>query len=135
MPLSIIIEKEQVESVNESAVKGIRGIWINADVKVFIPYEILPQGSEIEDDFIPQEEARELFFKLEELKSSQPFSLEQWEINFIEGMSEWFDKGMQFSRKQKARIKSIAEIHKGKFKTKEQIKAETVREYGEDIPF
>ena len=64
MPISIIIEKDKVLSVNESTVKGHRGIWINADVKVFIPQEVLNMIESSEDNFIPQEEAREAFFEL-----------------------------------------------------------------------
>ena len=110
MAISIIIEKESVSSVNVSAVKNVRGIWINADVNVFIPLDVI-EGvrGEAEECYVPQDEAQDLFFKLEKLKKSKPTILGDWEINFLDSLSEWFDSGMKFSKKQKSKIKSVAE--------------------------
>ena len=109
MPLSVIIEKDKVSSVNESSVKNIRGIWINADVKVFIPHEVLQMSESNDENFVPQEDAREAFLKLESIQKDKPLLFDKWEAEFIQGMTEWFDSGMMFSKKQKMKIIALAE--------------------------
>lgn len=106
MPISIIINDDLVESVNGSSVKGVNGVWINTDVKVFIPNSVLEMCNVYsEEQFISQEDAQEMFLELEKLQKYKP--LGPWEHQFMTSLTEWFDSGMKFSKKQKAKIKSI----------------------------
>ena len=121
MPLSVIIEKDKVASVNESTVKNNRGIWINADVKVFIPYDVLDMSERSEEEnFVPQDKARESFLKLESIQKDKPLLFDKWESEFLTGMTEWFDKGMMFSKKQKMKIKALAEKYEEVLKTEKR---------------
>ena len=132
MPLSVIIEKDLVESINESYVKDVKGLWINADVRVFIPLDVLSQvKSDEEVEYVSQNEAQALFIKLENLKKVNPTVFGDWEISFLESLTAWFDTGKMFSKKQKAKIKSMAVNYS------ELLDAETVdmRAVEDSIPF
>lgn len=131
MPLSVIIEKDKVSSVNESTVKNIKGIWINADVKVFIPFEVLDMTEGNEDNFVPQEDAREAFLKLESVQKAKPLTFDKWEAEFLQGMTEWFDKGMMFSKKQKLKIIALSEKYEEVLKVEKRDM--TIQE--DNIPF
>lgn len=134
MPISVIIERDKTCSVNESAVKGVKGLWINSDVKVFIPYEVLELANlDSEETFVPQDEARELFFKLEKLLRMKPLIFGQWEIEFLEGMTKWFDEGKMFSKRQKMKIRSIAESYADQFDGLEN--QSSTSDVEGDIPF
>jgi hypothetical protein len=130
MPLSVILESDRVESVKGTSVQGVNGVWINADVRVFIPLDVLSRANENSEDFyIPQEDAQMMFFDLEKLERVNPQKFNDWEREFIKSGTERVDQKLKFSKKQKAKIQTLHE----KFSV--EISKLKENEKPEEIPF
>jgi hypothetical protein len=139
MPISAIIEKDLVNSVQNGSIQGTNGVWINADVKVFIPLDVLEKCNDQAVTFsISQEEAVALFDEVFRLKRLKPFIFNDWETGFIDSLDLKMkeEERFRFSQKQSAKIKKLHEDFAVELSNleKEPEKVSTDIE-NEDIPF
>lgn len=140
MPISAIIEEELVKSVQGSSVQGIDGVWVNADVKVFLPLEVLRKCNDQAVSFsISQEDANILFEDVLRLRRLKPHLFNDWETGFIDSLDTKIKEGNILTPKQLAKVQKLHEnfsIELSNLDKKVVDKTETVVDKEiDDIPF
>lgn len=137
MPLSAFIESDEVKSVVSSSVQGVNGVWINSDIRVFIPIDVLQLCNDQALSFsITPEEAQKLFDQLLQLRRLRPHIFNDWEIGFIDSVESRFSEGpLNLSKKQKAKIKKLHDDFSVELSNLDSNEGSPSWEEKDDIPF